>query len=117
MDPTRRIALVARVLFLITFAASIPALILYAPVLHHANYILGAGADTRVRLGAFLEILLAIADGLGLPRLLLLGASSRAAGGRRSWLDSESVAPCEPPALGASREAAEGGSGSVSIGL
>lgn len=61
---SRKTARIAGVFFLITFVASIPALILYAPVLHHANYILGAGADTRVRFGAFLEILLAIA-GIG----------------------------------------------------
>ena len=51
-------------LFLVTFVTSIAAVILYAPVLHHANYIVGAGADTRVRFGALLEILLAIA-GIG----------------------------------------------------
>jgi hypothetical protein len=46
-------------LFLITFITSIPAaLLLYSPVLDHTNYILGAGADTRVALGALLEILL-----------------------------------------------------------
>jgi hypothetical protein len=47
----------------ITFIMSIPAALLrYSPVLDHTNYILGAGADTRVALGALLEILLIIAN-------------------------------------------------------
>lgn len=58
----RRIALIAGVFFLITFVTSIPALFFYEPVLKHAGYILGAGADTRVEFGAFLEVLLAIAN-------------------------------------------------------
>jgi hypothetical protein len=35
---------------------------LYAPVLHLAKYIVGAGVDTRVRLGAFCELILIIAN-------------------------------------------------------
>src|SRR5580693_6397474 len=63
MSSTRKTALIAGVLFLITFITSIPAaLLLYRPVLDHANYILGAGADTRVALGALLEILLILAN-------------------------------------------------------
>lgn len=58
----RRIALIAGVLFLITFVTSIPALFFYEPVLKHVGYILGADADTRVEFGAFLEVLLAIAN-------------------------------------------------------
>jgi hypothetical protein len=46
--------------FLATFVFSIPALWFYAPVLHHTNYVLGAGEDTRVAIGAICEILLAI---------------------------------------------------------
>jgi hypothetical protein len=57
----RRTARVAGVWFVITFVASIPALLLYDPVLNDTGYILGAGADTRVQLGAFLEIVTAIA--------------------------------------------------------
>jgi hypothetical protein len=53
---------VTGVLFIITFATSIPALLLYAPVLDHANYIVGAGADTRIALGAFLEMILIVAN-------------------------------------------------------
>jgi hypothetical protein len=50
-------------LFIITFVASIPAaLALYTPVLDHARYIVGAGADTRIALGAFLEMILIVAN-------------------------------------------------------
>jgi hypothetical protein len=58
----QRTARIAGVWFAITFIASIPALLLYSPVLHHHDYILGAGADKRIALGAFLEIILAIAN-------------------------------------------------------
>jgi hypothetical protein len=59
---TRKIALIAGVLFLITFVASIVGLLLYDPVLHPAKYIVGAGADTRVRLGAICELILIVAN-------------------------------------------------------
>ena len=57
----RRTARIAGWWFVITFVASIPALLLYDPVLNDTGYILGAGADTRVQLGAFLEVVTAIA--------------------------------------------------------
>ncbi len=60
--PERRIALITGVLFLITFVTSIPALLLYQPVLNHAGFIVGGGGDTRVLLGAFLELLLIVAN-------------------------------------------------------
>jgi hypothetical protein len=50
------------VLFIITFITSIPAVLLYRPLLKHHDYILGAGADKRVLLGVLLEILLIIAN-------------------------------------------------------
>jgi uncharacterized protein DUF4386 len=50
------------VLFALTFVTSIAGLILYDPVLNDADYILGAGADTRVQLGALCEIFLAITN-------------------------------------------------------
>ena len=50
------------VLFTITFITSIPALLLYGPVLDHSNYIVGAGADPRVEWGALLEVLLIISN-------------------------------------------------------
>ena len=63
MNP-QTIARVTGVLFLITFITSIPAVLLYDPVLNDPSYVLGAGAgaDTRVFLGAFLELLLIIAN-------------------------------------------------------
>ena len=63
MDSTRRTSFVTGVLFIITFVTSIPAaLVLYTPVLGDANYVLGAGADSGVALGALLEVLLIIAN-------------------------------------------------------
>jgi hypothetical protein len=63
MSSTRKIAVIAGALFLITFLTSIPAaLFLYSPVLDHTNYIVGTGTDTRVALGALLEILLIVAN-------------------------------------------------------
>jgi hypothetical protein len=58
----QRRARIFGVLFALTFLTSIPALLLFDPVLNDADYILGAGADTRVRLGALLEIFLAITN-------------------------------------------------------
>jgi uncharacterized protein DUF4386 len=58
----RKTALIAGVLFLITFVVSIAAVILYAPVLHPATYVVGAGADTRVRFGAVCELILIVAN-------------------------------------------------------
>jgi Domain of unknown function (DUF4386) len=63
VDSTRKTAFVAGALFVITFLASIPAaLFLYSPVLDHANYIVGAGADSRIALGALLEMILIVAN-------------------------------------------------------
>lgn len=62
MNPDRKLALIAGVLFVITFLTSIPAALLYHPILHDARYIIGAGADTQVFVGAFLELLLIVAN-------------------------------------------------------
>src|SRR5450631_3979729 len=62
MSPHRKTALVAGVLYVLTFV-SIPTLALYGP-LHDANYILGAGPDTPVIIGGILEIIVALA-GIG----------------------------------------------------
>ncbi len=62
MGLPRKTALVAGVLFIITFVTSIPALLLYNPVLEHTGYIVGAGADKRILLGALLEVLLIMAN-------------------------------------------------------
>jgi hypothetical protein len=59
----RQRARVAGWLMASTFLTSIPAaLILYHPVLHDAGYILGAGDDTRVTLGALLEMFLMVVN-------------------------------------------------------
>jgi len=44
----RKISLVTGLVFIITIIASIPALILFGPVLNDPNYVTGSGADTRV---------------------------------------------------------------------
>ncbi len=60
---SRRIAKTFGALFLITFATSIPALWLYQPLLDNpAQYVAGAGHDNRMFLGAFLELLLIVAN-------------------------------------------------------
>jgi hypothetical protein len=48
MDTTRKLALAAGVLYLVTFAASIPTLGLKAPLVDHADWILGNGSSTGV---------------------------------------------------------------------
>jgi hypothetical protein len=63
VDSTRKTALVAGVLFLITYLTSILAFFVsYAPVLDDPSYILSGGEDARVASGAFLEMLLIIAN-------------------------------------------------------
>jgi len=62
MTPLRRTAFLAGLLFIITFVTSIPAVLLYRSVVNHANYIVGPGADTRIALGALLEMILIIAN-------------------------------------------------------
>ncbi len=57
MSSMRKTALVAGVLYLLTFISSIPAVFLQSPVLTDPNFIIGgAGADTQVRLGALFDI-------------------------------------------------------------
>jgi hypothetical protein len=63
MTSTRTIATVTGWLFLITFVTSIPAaFVFYPPVLNDPNYIVGAGADMSVKLGAFMEVILVVAN-------------------------------------------------------
>ena len=63
VDPMKRTAHIAGWLFIVTFVASIPAFfICYKPLLDHTDYILGAGADTRIALGAFLEMIVIVAN-------------------------------------------------------
>ena len=61
MDSTRKTALVGGAFYVITFAASIPALLLLAPVLDNPDYIVSSGADTRVLWGSFLDLVNALA--------------------------------------------------------
>jgi len=56
MDSMRRTALVAGILYLLTFASSIPAALLLGNTLGNPDYILGAGADGQVRLAALFDI-------------------------------------------------------------
>ena len=50
-------------LYLVTFITSIPALVLYQPVLDHPiGYIAGAGQNNRILFGVLLELLLIIAN-------------------------------------------------------
>lgn len=60
-DPARKTAALAGALYLLTFAASIPALFVLAPVLSDPGYIVGPGADTRVLFGGLLDIVNALA--------------------------------------------------------
>jgi hypothetical protein len=62
MSSDRRIALITGILFIITFITSIAGLILYGPVLNDASYIVSAGADPRISLGALCELILVIAQ-------------------------------------------------------
>lgn len=62
MNSTRRVALVAGVFFILTFITAIAGVFAYGPVLTNPNYITGGGADTRVLLGAFMELLLIITN-------------------------------------------------------
>ena len=50
------------VLFILTFITSIAGAFAYGPVLTDPHYVTGGGADTRVFVGAFLELLLIITN-------------------------------------------------------
>ena len=68
-DPrSRRVARIAGIFMVITFI-SIPALPLYDQVLHNTNFVVGAGGDARVYVGALFEILTLIA-GIGMAATL-----------------------------------------------
>ncbi|WP_432841303.1 DUF4386 domain-containing protein [Dactylosporangium sp. CA-092794] len=61
---TRTTARVAGAFYLLTFVASIPALILIGPVLDNSDYIVSGGSDARVVLGCLLDVVNAFA-GIG----------------------------------------------------
>jgi hypothetical protein len=62
MTSARKTAVAVGVLFLLTFITSIGAVFAYGPILSDPNYITGTGADTRVFVGAFLELLLIVTN-------------------------------------------------------
>ena len=64
MSSLRKTALAGGVFYVLTFLASIPAVFLLSPVLNDPGYIVSAGADTQVTLGAFLDLVTAL-TGIG----------------------------------------------------
>ena len=62
MEFLRKPGRIAGLWFLATFVFSIPAVLLYDPILNNADYILGKGLDARISMGVLLEILLAISN-------------------------------------------------------
>jgi Domain of unknown function (DUF4386) len=63
MAADQRNARIFGVLFIITYLTSIPAVLLFQPVLDDpAGYIAGGGKDSQIYLGAFLDFLLIIAN-------------------------------------------------------
>ncbi|HUP15760.1 MAG TPA: DUF4386 domain-containing protein, partial [Acidimicrobiia bacterium] len=60
-DTARTTALVAGVLYLVTFVSSIPTAFLLDPVLTDVGYIVGGGTDTRITWGTLLDIINALA--------------------------------------------------------
>jgi hypothetical protein len=63
LDSNRWTSLAAGVLFLLTFVTSIAALAFFQPVLDDpVGYVAGSGSDNRIFFGAFLELLLIIAN-------------------------------------------------------
>src|SRR3954447_26543850 len=61
-DPMRQTAFLSGLLYVITFAASIPAAFYFlAPVLDNPDYVLGPGSDARCLPGGLLAVVAAIA--------------------------------------------------------
>jgi len=56
MTSFRKTALVGGILYLVTFVGSIASAILVGPALNDPTYVLGAGADQQIGLGAILEL-------------------------------------------------------------
>ena len=61
-EQQQRIARITGVLWIVTFATSIPAYLIYNPVLDDTGFITGTGSENAVLVGAFLELLLIIAN-------------------------------------------------------
>jgi hypothetical protein len=65
LDPMRKVALAGGVLYLITFAASIPQLKLFAKIIDDPEgYVMGRGGNAAVLWGSWLEVITAVA-GIG----------------------------------------------------
>lgn len=62
MEVLRKPGRIAGLWLIGTFVFSIPAVLLYDPVLNDADYILGGGLDARISLGALLEVFVAICN-------------------------------------------------------
>jgi hypothetical protein len=62
MSPTRNTARAVGILFILTFVTSIAGALAYGPILSDPTYITGTGADTRVLVGAFLELMLILTN-------------------------------------------------------
>jgi hypothetical protein len=62
MTSSRKSALAVGVLFILTFVTSIGGMLAYGPILSDPSYITGAGPDTRVLVGAFLELMLILTN-------------------------------------------------------
>jgi hypothetical protein len=61
-EQQQRVARITGVLWILTFVFSIPAYLLYDPVLSDTGFITGTGSETKVLVGAFSELLLIIAN-------------------------------------------------------
>ncbi len=62
MTASRKSALAVGVLFILTFITSIGGVLAYGSILSDPTYVTGAGPDTRVFVGAFLELLLILTN-------------------------------------------------------
>jgi hypothetical protein len=62
MNTNRRTARATGVLFILTLVTGVAGLLAYGPVLSDPNYVIGPGADGRVFLGAFFEMLVIITN-------------------------------------------------------
>jgi hypothetical protein len=60
MTSPRKLAVIAGACYLVTHVTSIAALVLYGPVLHHADFVVGSGSAPGVLVGALLEVICAV---------------------------------------------------------
>ncbi|MCW2962723.1 MAG: hypothetical protein JWM90_3110 [Thermoleophilia bacterium] len=61
-DHARRLGRWVGILYIITFASAIPALLLFQPVLDDTRYVLGGGQDNQIAFAALLELILIVAN-------------------------------------------------------